>query len=371
MWMPSRPLTLQQQLLRLRAMSMLAIAVMAMASLPAIAQLPPSKADGYAVAYSSRGQFTVDVGDIVWRDAARRRDLPVRILSPRIGMGALIGASKGASMDESGPETRYPIIIFSHGLGGSREGGALWGQHWASHGYIVIHLQHPGSDESIWKGKRPNEGMADLQGAMSLDNSHLRTGDVAFALDEMARLQAAGVAPFSSVNLSRVGMSGHSFGAQTTLTVAGQRLPLQNATGATDVRIAAAIAFSPNARVKTGLDTQFAGVTMPVLFITGTRDGSILGDATRYEDRLLPYEKIPPCNKYLLSFLDGDHMVFGGHALGVRRAETARDRAIQTGVKAVTLAFWNATLKQDSAAKIWLQNEFKSMLVDGDTFVHK
>ena len=375
MWMPSRPLTLQQQLLRLRAMSMLAIAVMAMASFPAVAQLAPSKADGCAVAYSSRGQFAVDVGDIVWHDAARHRDLPVRILFPRIVMGALIdaskSASKGESMDDSGPETRYPIIVFSHGLGGSREGGALWGQHWASHGYIVIHLQHPGSDESIWKGKRPNEGMADLQGAMSLDNSRLRTGDVAFALDEMARLQAAGVAPFSSANFSRVGMSGHSFGAQTTLTVAGQRLPLQNATGATDVRIAAAIAFSPNARVKTGLDTQFAGVTMPVLFITGTRDGSILGDATRYEDRLLPYEKVPPGNKYLLSFLNGDHMVFGGRALGVRRAETARDRAIQSGVKAVTLAFWNATLKQEGAAKIWLQNEFKSMLVDGDTFAHK
>lgn len=367
MRMPASLLTLQQHLPRLLAMSMLAIAVMAMASLPAVAQLAPGKADGRAAAYSAKGIFAVELGDAIWRDATRNRDLPVRILFPRSGTGS----STDASINTSAADARYPIIIFSHGLGGSREGGALWGQHWASHGYIVIHLQHPGSDESIWKGKRPNQGMADLQGAMSLDNSRLRIGDVAFALDEMARLQAAGVAPFSYANLARVGMSGHSFGAQTTLAVAGQRLPLQNATGATDVRIAAAIAFSPNARVKTGLDTQFAGVTMPVLSITGTRDGSILGDATRYEDRLLPYNNMPPGGKYLLSFRDGDHMVFGGHALGARRAETARDRDIQTSVKAATLAFWNATLKQDGAEKNWLQQEFKSMLVDGDTFAHK
>ena len=360
-------LTLQRHLLLPIAIGMLAIVAMAMASMPAVAQLAPSKADDRAGAYSSHGVFAVEVSDIVWRDAARDRDLPVRILFPRRGAGP----STDASINTLAADAHYPVIIFSHGLGGSREGGALWGQHWASHGYIVIHLQHHSSDESIWKGKPPNEGMNNLRRAMNVDNSRLRTGDVAFALDEIARLQVAGVAPFSDANLARVGMSGHSFGAQTTLAVVGQRLPLQNTSGIADVRIAAAIAFSPNARTKTGLDTQFAGVTMPLLSITGTRDGSILGDLTRYEDRLLPYEYMPPGDKYLLSFRDGDHMVFGGHALGTRRAETARDRAIQSGVKTATLAFWNATLKQDGAAKKWVQQEFKSMLVDGDTFAHK
>ena len=71
------------------------------------------------------------------------------------------------------------------------------------------------------------------------------------------------------------------------------------------------------------------------------------------------------------SFLDGDHMVFGGQPLGGRRPETARDRDIQAGVKAATLAFWDATLKQDAVAKTWLQQDFKSTLIAGDTFFHK
>ena len=85
----------------------------------------------------------------------------------------------------------------------------------------------------------------------------------------------------------------------------------------------------------------------------------------------MPYEKMPPGDKYLVSFLDGDHMVFGGQPLGGRRPETERDRDIQIGVKAATLAFWNATLKQDAGAKTWLQLELKSTLVAGDTFFYK
>ena len=340
--------------------------MLAVANASAMMQAEADKAASLTARFSSPGPFVVDVLDMVWRDQPRARDIPARVLSPR----------PATTVAKPAPDDRYPVIIFSHGLGGSREGGLLWGRHWASHGYIVVHLQHAGSDESIWKGKRPVEGVSNMQRAMNLDNSRLRIGDVKFALDEMVRLRAAGVAPFVNADLTRVGMSGHSFGAQTTLAVAGQQLPFleadaPGAAGSRDARIKAAIAFSPNARVKTGLDAQFGGMALPFFSITGTRDGSILDDHTRYEDRLVPYEKMPPGDKYLASFLDGDHMVFGGQPLGGRRPETARDRNIQAGVKAATLAFWNATLKQDAAAKTWLQQDFKPTLIAGDTFFYK
>jgi predicted dienelactone hydrolase len=70
------------------------------------------------------------VCDAVWRDTARGRDVPVRIRMP----------------DGSG---RAPLILFSHGLGGSLDGGTLWAQAWADAGFIVIHLHPPGSDRSI------------------------------------------------------------------------------------------------------------------------------------------------------------------------------------------------------------------------------
>ena len=31
---------------------------------------------------------------------------------------------------------RCPVVIFSHGLGGSRDGDQYLGRHWASHGYV-------------------------------------------------------------------------------------------------------------------------------------------------------------------------------------------------------------------------------------------
>ena len=62
----------------------------------------------------------------------RGRELPLRIRVP------------------DAPGTRA-AILFSHELGGSVDGGRTWGEHWASHGFVVIHLQHRGSDESVWR----------------------------------------------------------------------------------------------------------------------------------------------------------------------------------------------------------------------------
>src|ERR1700722_18408724 len=68
-----------------------------------------------------------------WRDAKRERTVPVKIYFPKTGEGP------------------FPVIIFSHGLGGSREGYEYLGRYWASHGYVSVHLQHAGSDSAVWR----------------------------------------------------------------------------------------------------------------------------------------------------------------------------------------------------------------------------
>lgn len=70
-------------------------------------------------------------------DAARNRELPILVYLP---------AGK----------TTAPVVLFSHGLGGSA-GSAFLGKHWAARGYVCVFLQHPGSDTSVWKGKPPTE----------------------------------------------------------------------------------------------------------------------------------------------------------------------------------------------------------------------
>ena len=40
----------------------------------------------------------------------------------------------------------FPVVLFSHGLGGTNRGLEYLEQHWARRGYLTAFMQHPGSD---------------------------------------------------------------------------------------------------------------------------------------------------------------------------------------------------------------------------------
>jgi predicted dienelactone hydrolase len=286
------------------------------------------------------GESRVDVRDFEWTDAARGRTVPVRVRTPRDGDAPL------------------PVIIHSHGLGGSREGGAAWGEHWASHGYLVIHVQHPGSDEQLWQAKAGDAAGA-MKALLAGANGRqlaARVQDVRFVLDEAARRKAAGDPAFRTADLTRVGMSGHSFGAQTTLALAGQRFGrIPGIAPFFEPRIGAALALSPNARGRgEDLDVRFGSIQVPFLSITGTRDGDVIGDGTTPASRTRPFEHMNPPGKYLAVFDGGDHRVFGGQRM--RGTPSGGDARIQAGTKALTLAFWDAHLRGDRRAREWLES---------------
>jgi predicted dienelactone hydrolase len=313
-------------------------------------------ADPAGAAYAAPGSHAVEVTLAEWQDAKRGRAVPVKIYAPK------------------GPGGDRPLVLFSHGLGGSREGGAMWGEHWASHGIVSVHLQHEGSDEAVWmpeKGDVAGVSRA-MKGAMTPANLAARVGDVRFALDEIARRKSAGEMPFASVDLAKVGLAGHSFGAQTALAASGQRH--LSARGSEPLlkepRLKAAVAMSPNARNKKRLQEQYGELRLPMLFLTGTADGSVLGDGTKWQDRTLPYRHAPAPDKALAVLEGADHMIFNGQ--GVRRKETARDSVIRKDVKALTLAFWEAYLDGNAAARAWLmRGGARSMLVAGDRYESK
>ena len=235
-------------------------------------------------------------------------------------------------------------------------------------------MQHAGSDEFLWKGALPSAIASKMKSGMTFTNLLLRIGDVNFVVDEVIRRTEAREAAFANADPKRLGMSGHSFGAQTTLAVTGQKspMPIPIAFSGMDSRIAAAIAFSPNVRTQNALSLQFGDMTLPFFSITGSDDGSNLDDGTKPEHRRLPFENMPAGQKYLAVFDGGDHMVSGGQGFGLRRPETARDKKIQVDVIASTLAFWNATLKQDAVARNWLEKgDFRAMLTAKDVFEYK
>ena len=271
--------------------------------------------------------------------------------------------------------TPRPVILFSHGLGGSKAGGARWGEHWASHGFVVVHLQHPGSDESLWRTGPGTFEPARLRLGMTPEQAILRVRDVGAVLDWLTERQARDPR-LACLDLARVGMSGHSFGAQTTQVVAGQgRLvwpaaanqpgSAAPATPLREPRIRAAMAFSPAIR---GADeAAVAAITLPFMVITGALDdGGALTGVTPAMRRAV-YERLPPGNAFLLWFAGGDHMVFNGGSPRAARQEA--DSHVLRVTAGLSLAFWRATLQDDARAAVWLAGDGpRRFLSAGDAF---
>ncbi len=297
----------------------------------------------------------------VWHDAKRDRDVPVKIYYP-IGTHA--------------PE-KSPVIVFSHGLGGSREGYRYLGEYWAHAGYISVHVQHHGSDGDAIRGLRPLENLK--KAASDPAAATNRPLDISFAIDRLTELSKDNTSALGArLDLARLGVAGHSYGAFTTIVIAGVRIPrLGTEPRYRDSRVKAAIAMSTPAIGGSDTDAAFDGVKIPVFHMTGTKDeipgeargadDAIVGD-TKAPQRLLPYRHTQHAPAYLLVFTDGDHMVFSGRMLGKR----PHDQEFQTLVCRSSTAFWDAWLKDDAAAKQWLEtNGFSKALGSLGTYEHK
>ncbi len=92
-----------------------------------------------------------------WHDSERNRDIPIKIYLPTTGTAP------------------FPVVIFSHGLGGSREAATYLGSYWSQHGYLCIFVQHAGSDTGVWIGARGQGREAILQNMKAAANGQNST----------------------------------------------------------------------------------------------------------------------------------------------------------------------------------------------------
>lgn len=310
---------------------MLALVLVAAYALPAWSSDYKREAGPHAV--------TTTLGE--WHDADRDRDVPYKIYAP-------------SDMTDA-----RPVVIFSHGLGGSREGSAYLGKHLASYGYIAVHIQHPGSDESIWKGK-PNPYFAIREWMKGTRNllvqSVSRFKDLPFAIDQLAAMNASDATFKGRFDMSRIGMSGHSFGAHSTMAASGQ---LYGGAGMTmsyaDNRIKASIAYSPTVpQQRTDYDVVYSKIAVPIFHMTGTDDGDVVGNGATPETRQMPFRNISATDQYLLVLDGGDHMLFSGtRAVGVPSKPT--DEAYLALIREASIAYWDTYLMGDETARKWLQ----------------
>lgn len=286
-----------------------------------------------------------------WTDATRDRVVPIRIYY-------------AAESEEP-----CPVILFSHGLGGTRDTYEYLGRQWAAHGYVSIHLQHPGSDDTAWRGQeRPLQSMRQ---AANGQNAVDRARDVSFAIDQIESLNREHPKLKNKLNSNAIGVAGHSFGANTSLLVAGQQLGggalAPRLPRLADDRVKAVIPMSaPVPVMRTNLAQVWGSIRIPVLLMTGTEDESPLND-TSARDRRLPFDHLNTSPAYLIIFNGGDHAVFSG-----RLVDRPNDARFQQYIRESSTAFWDAYLRQDEQARMWLHDGgLKDALGDAGTLEAK
>lgn len=248
----------------------------------------------------------------------------------------------------------FPVIIWSHGLGGSVDGAAFLARFLCSHGYIIVNVQHHGTDSSLWEGKEGHPWDIIRDTHISRDVTFNRFNDIPFLLSQLPDWMAAH--DEVQADLSIMGMSGHSFGALTTQVIAGMTFPNQQEelTSFKSDAFKAGILYSPGSVEHLGdFDSKdvYPSIDLPLFHMTGTDDGSPISDRD-YTMRLAVYEHSDTPDKHLLVLKDGDHMVFNGSRgkLGVNPNKDKHEGII----KIAALAYWDMMLKNDNETREWL-----------------
>lgn len=284
--------------------------------------------------------------DLTIDDNTRGREIPIRVYLPKVKDAA-------------------PVILFSHGLGGSRRGSSYLGKHWAARGYVAVFVQHHGSDELVWKDLPARQRMAALKEAPSLQNTLARFRDVPAVLDQLEAWNEDKSHPFAGrFDLDKVGMSGHSYGARTTQALSGESLGRMGPRF-TDERIRAALILSPSIPRRGNPKQAFANVKIPWMLMTGTKDDSPIDESVTPESRTGVYPALPTTNdKYELVLHDGQHSAFSDGP--ERRGGEARNPNHHRAILALSTAFWDTHLRDDAAAREWLSEAKARSVLQSD-----
>lgn len=283
------------------------------------------------------------VTDFDWIDHVRSRPVPARLYWPA-----------GATADAS-----VPLVVFSHGIGGSRQGYSYLGRHWSAHGIASLHVQHVGSDSALWRGN-PFGVVARLHAAAQEAEAIARAADVRFALDRMLSEETGRLG--AAVNRQRLIAAGHSYGANTTLLTVGAQVVRNGQTiSCLDPRFCAAVVISaPPFYGETDLAAVLSQVSVPTVHVTATEDViNIPGYHSGVEDRLAIFDAITHPNKLLAVFHGGSHSMFTDRAF---TGGTRLNPKVKRATAELALAFFDLVFDRDAAALTQWRTTWKPLL---------
>jgi len=176
------------------------------------------------------------------------------------------------------PDGPFPMIAFSHGSGGIRFQNTFQVEHLASHGFVVVAPDHQGNTYFDASGE---------QGQLAID----RPIDVIYVLDAFSGFTADPASTFHGWVDTTLpfGVTGHSFGAFTSLAVASM-----------DSRVAAALPMA----LAGPISETYSAATMLML---ATEDKTIGLDAN--QAIRVAYEQLPG-PRFLAEVVDAGHYSF-------------------------------------------------------------
>lgn len=346
---------------------------------PVLAGQEPSSSDAPSAAFVlPSGSRQVRVLDVSIKDEARDKSLELRV---RVPVG-------------DAPEGGWPLIVFSHGAGGSKTAFGELLDHLASHGFASIAPTHA---DSIALRRREGEDVGRLGTAAGRERLRRdvrlgdRVADCVLVLDQMANIaeevrKSGG--PELVINKERVAIGGHSAGAFTTQLASGVKARAAGIgkrglgfTSIADPRFKAAIVISGQGTTSRILgEESWSDVAVPMLVMAGSLDTSPpeMGRETP-ESRQEPFTRArgeqrggPPA--YLL-FIDGaTHGSYQGKSVGRLLGEqpTTEPAQIQRAVATSSLLFLRAHLLGDADAKEQLRQPRMDDMIPGKVrFEHK
>ncbi len=171
------------------------------------------------------------------------------------------GDAGSAPVEEAAPDPAggpYPLVVFSHGLGGSFElyRGLL--EQWAAAGHVVAAPRFPRTYE-------------DTPGGLDAADVQEQPGDVSFVIDQVLDATARNGPLSGLVDPEAIGVAGHSNGGITTLGLVANSC-------CREPRAQAAVVLAGTDAPYGGGEYDLADAS-PILFVHGTEDEQLSYDA--------------------------------------------------------------------------------------------
>jgi len=198
-----------------------------------------------------------------------------------------------------------------------------------------------------------------------------RVADLKLILDNAAALVKAAPVLKGRLDLEKVAVAGHNHGAYTAQLIGGcsvtteekienpgEGMPGYKKTDHTlgDARVKAILALSPAGADQGGLTKEsFKTLKLPMMTMTGSNDSTGEGQDAKWKKQA--YDLAPEGGKYHVMIQDAGNNSFTAPPRQGRRGGGSTPSPTFEWVKTSTLQFWNATLKDDEAAKTWLSGE--------------